>query len=238
MTSPYIYKQGAKYANILVVADHAGFALPVGAQIGVSAGDMARHIAGDIGTSEIATLLNESHQFSIFMSYYSRLWVDLNRHYEDADVIPTYSDDVEIGANHISVDERAQRLDAYHHAYHDALTQIIEGNRPDLIISLHSFTPKLASKPEINRPWDMGILYNQQEFSSKKALAHLKSINLIIGDQLPYSGKLLNASMDRHAEARNIPYFGVEIRQDHINDGKGQARFAQILAETATNIIE
>ena len=61
---------------------------------------------------------------------------------------------------------------------------------------------------------------------------------LIVGDQLPYSGKLLNATMNRHAETHDIPYVGVEIRQDLISDDVGQERFAAILAEMAQYVAE
>jgi predicted N-formylglutamate amidohydrolase len=58
----------------------------------------------------------------------------------------------------------------------------------------------------------------------------LRAAGLNVGDQLPYSGKLLNATMNRHAEGNGIPYLGVEMRQDLVSDTAGQARFAAILA--------
>ena len=51
----------------------------------------------------------------------------------------------------------------------------------------------------------------------------------MVGDQLPYSGRLLNATMNRHAEANGIPYLGIEMRQDLVTSGEGQARFARII---------
>ena len=52
---------------------------------------------------------------------------------------------------------------------------------------------------------------------------------LNVGDQQPYSGKLLNATMNRHAEAEGRPYLGIEIRQDQIADARGQAEWAERL---------
>jgi len=57
-----------------------------------------------------------------------------------------------------------------------------------------------------------------------------------VGDQQPYSGKLLNATMNRHAEADGRPYLGVEIRQDEISDAAGQARWAGRLARIANRV--
>jgi predicted N-formylglutamate amidohydrolase len=51
-----------------------------------------------------------------------------------------------------------------------------------------------------------------------------------VGDQQPYSGRLLNATMNRHAEAHGRPYLGLEIRQDLIGEEAGQARWAARLA--------
>ena len=52
-----------------------------------------------------------------------------------------------------------------------------------------------------------------------------------MGDNQPYSGKQLNATMDRHAEANGIPYCTIEIRQDQIDTAAGQARWAVMLAD-------
>jgi predicted N-formylglutamate amidohydrolase len=50
-----------------------------------------------------------------------------------------------------------------------------------------------------------------------------------VGDQEPYSGKLLNATMNRHGEANGIAYLGLEMRQDLIGDPQGVARWCAVL---------
>jgi predicted N-formylglutamate amidohydrolase len=52
----------------------------------------------------------------------------------------------------------------------------------------------------------------------------------VAGDNLPYSGKVLNATMNRHAEANDIAYLGIEVRQDLIGDEVGVARWCEKLA--------
>ena len=59
---------------------------------------------------------------------------------------------------------------------------------------------------------------------------------MIVGDQQPYSGKLLNATMNRHAEANDIPYIGIEMRQDLVGDAAGQAVFAEKLAKMCRKV--
>jgi len=107
---------------------------------------------------------------------------------------------------------------------------------PKLIVSLHSFTPSLTSRPEELRPWHCGVLYNEDERGARLAIPLLEAEGLIIGDQQPYSGKLLNATMNRHAEAHGRAYFGIEIRQDLIGHDAGQAEWAERLARVANGV--
>lgn len=54
-----------------------------------------------------------------------------------------------------------------------------------------------------------------------------------MGENEPYSGKELNATMNRHAEAHGRPYIAVEVRQDQIANKAQQARWAALLADIA-----
>jgi predicted N-formylglutamate amidohydrolase len=98
-----------------------------------------------------------------------------------------------------------------------------------MLISLHSFTPRLATS-DAPRPWQVGILYNQDERAARIALPLLGEAGIIAGDNYPYSGKLLNATMNRHGEANRIAYLGIEMRQDLIADAAGVAAWAARLA--------
>lgn len=120
--------------------------------------------------------------------------------------------------------------------YHDHIATTIVSHRPALILSLHSFTPSLASDPDQARPWQVGVLYNEDQRLAAPAIAALEGEGLIVGDQLPYSGKLLNATMNRHAEANAIPYIGIEMRQDLLRDEAGQALFAARLARMCNKL--
>ena len=42
--------------------------------------------------------------------------------------------------------------------------------------------------------------------------------------------------MNRHAEARGLPYLGIEVRQDQIDTERGQARWAALIAEVAGRV--
>ncbi|HEX7741689.1 MAG TPA: N-formylglutamate amidohydrolase, partial [Sphingobium sp.] len=75
----------------------------------------------------------------------------------------------------------------------------------------------------------IGVLYNGDDRAARIAIPLLEQAGLAVGDQMPYSGKLLNATMNRHAEANGIPYLGIEMRQDLVCGAAGQGRFAGIL---------
>lgn len=226
-----------EFSRILIIGDHASNKVPAHIELGLPANALEEHIAWDIGVAAVAELLTEQPSFAAFLGNHSRLVVDLNRYEDEEAVIPLHSDGIEISGNHLGPTERVQRLDTYYRPYHARLTQILKDYRPALILSLHSFTPELKSAV-VDRPWEISVLYNEQERPSKIAIPYLESLGLNVGDQLPYSGKLLNATMNRHAEANDIPYVGIEMRQDLVADPDGQKRFAKILADMCHFISE
>jgi predicted N-formylglutamate amidohydrolase len=224
--------------GILVVCDHASNHVPPEIDLGIDAALLQQHIAYDIGVAGVARYLVDLAGHAAFLAANSRLVADLNRYPEDASAIPVSSDGRDIPGNHLDQKGRAERLDRYFHPYHQRLEQLLREAPPSLILSVHSFTPRLETDPLAERPWEIGVLYNDYEAAANLAIAHLEGEGLIVGDQLPYSGKVLNATMNRHAEANEIPYVGVEIRQDLIADASGQERFAAILDEMAQNVTE
>ena len=133
-------------------------------------------------------------------------------------------------------DAREARIERFFRPYHAALAALLDGVRPALIVSLHSFTPSLKSRPEEQRPWEVGVLYNRDERAARLAIPLLEAEGLIVGDQQPYSGRLLNATMDRHAEARGLPYVGIEVRQDLIALPESHAPWAERLARIANEV--
>lgn len=227
-----------KNGGILAVCDHASNFVPDDIDLGIDSALLKQHIAWDIGVAGVAGYLVQLSDCAAFLATHSRLVVDLNRHSDDASAIPVKSDGIEIIGNALGSAQRQTRLDQYFQPYHNRLEQLLHSSPPALILSIHSFTPRLETDPNGERPWELGILYNEYDAASLIAIDYLEGEGLIVGDQLPYSGKQLNATMNRHAEANEIPYVGVEIRQDLISDVAGQERFAAILAEMAQYIVE
>lgn len=218
--------------GILLIADHAANNVPADIDLGIDAALLDNHIAVDIGVTPVAERLVAAGAVDCaILGGVSRLVIDLNREVEHHGLIPAHSDGFVIAGNtDLPNDQRAARIARFFDPYHARIDAVIAAAPPAMILSLHSFTPRLASRDEA-RPWDIGILYNEDERLAASAIALLAADGWQVGDQLPYSGKLLNATMNRHAEARGIPYIGVEMRQDHSGTDAGQARMADSLAK-------
>lgn len=219
--------------GVLLIADHAANCVPADIDLGVDPALLDQHIAIDIGVAQVAALLVDAGAVdAAVLGGVSRLVIDLNREPDHPGLIPDQSDGHRIPGNvGLTAAARSERLARFHQPYHAQLDAVIEAARPAMILSLHSFTPQLASQPASERPWDIGILYNQDERLAANAIDLLTAEGWRVGDQLPYSGKLLNATMNRHAEARSIPYVGVEMRQDRCSEPAGQALMAGSLAK-------
>lgn len=226
MTAPY-HILGDPLSPILIVADHASNHVPDGIDLGLPPDVMSEHVALDIGVAEVAAFLVEKGGICAILGGVSRLVIDYNREPDAAGLVPVHSDGHHIEGN--TVADVADRLLRFYDPYHAEVARLAAQPHRPFILSLHSFTPSLRSRPEEARPWEIGILYKDDDRAARIAIPMLEAAGLVVGEQEPYSGKLLNASMNRHAEAHGRPYLGVEMRQDLVKDTAGQTRFSDIL---------
>ncbi len=214
-----------RFGGILVVADHASNRVPDDIDLGIDPALMNEHIAIDIGVAGIAKRMAEREGTAALLGNVSRLVCDTNRTEQDPASIPEASDGHEIPGN-IGID-REERLARFHRPFHTKLTELLESDPPSLTLILHSYTPELASAPGETRPWHCGVLYDNDDRGAMAAIPLLEADGLIVGDQLPYSGKIYNAAIERHVESEGRPYLYIEIRQDLIEDAAGQAEWAE-----------
>ena len=243
LKSPPFHILGSpRFGGILVVSDHASNHVPEDIDLGIDPALLAQHIAIDIGVSGVAERLAEHPGWAAFLGGVSRLVCDFNRSEHVPGIIPIASDGHAIPGNALSHEAREARLDRFYRPYHTALAELLEQTPVSLILSLHSFTPCLASHPHEARPWQVGVLYNTYDRAARIAIPLLEAEGLVVGDQQPYSGRHLNETMDRHAEADGRPYLAIEIRQDQIADTAGQVlwavRLARICGRVALAIAE
>ena len=220
--------------RIVCVADHASNFVPADVPLGIPAELLDTHIAVDLGVEGVADRLARRHAIPAHIATVSRLVCDLHRREEEEAVVPFSSDGHTIPGNIGADIERRTAL--YHRPYHEAFAQMVAEAQPSLILAIHSFTPVMGSTGE-QRPWDVGLLYNQDDSAARIAIDAFGAMGFTVGDNEPYSGKQLNATMDRHAEANGIPYLTIEVRQDLVARKSHQAVWADRIAQVAQEVL-
>lgn len=229
----------------LLVCDHASNAVPGdvnGGDLGLSAADMNRHIAFDVGAAGVTRRLAVEMNAPAVLGRFSRLVIDPNRGPDDPTLIMKLYDGSIIPANRYADSaEIARRRAAYYDPYHAAITGQIErmqanGTTPQLI-SVHSYTPQLRGKAP--RPWHVGILWDQDGRLARPLIERLSAEpDLVVGDNQPYSGQLRGDSMYRHGTQRGLPHVLIEIRNDLIAEPRDQAAWAARLAPIFQDLLQ
>lgn len=220
-------------ARVVCVADHASNHVPDDIPLGVAPSLLNDHIAIDIGVEGVVQRLARRHGMPAHLATVSRLVIDLHREEDHPGVVPSESDGHLVPGN-IGADVEG-RLNRFYRPYHAGLGDWLDRRNPELILSIHSFTPKLATSDEA-RPWEVALLYNQDDRAARHAIRFFSELGLNVGDNEPYSGRELNATMNRHAEAHGRAYCAIEIRQDLVATRAEQARWASMIADVAGRV--
>lgn len=220
--------------GILLICDHASNAVPHGVELGIAPALLDKHIAIDIGAAPLTQALAARLEAPAILATVSRLVIDLHRQPDHPSLIPATSDGHAIPGN-VAAD-RVDRIARFHAPYHRTLAALIREHRPTLLASIHSFTPALESGGSAARPWQAGILSNRDRRAADRAVAMLRAAGIETGDNEPYSGRILNATLNRHGEANGVPSLAIEIRNDMIRDADGVGRWADILAPMLVEI--
>lgn len=216
-----------KQQDVLLLCDHASNTVPADVNLGIAPELLNLHIAIDIGAGPLTHSLATRLDCPAILATVSRLVIDLHREPDHVSLIPHRSDGHLIPGN--DTVDRAARIARFHAPYHRLLARRIRAQRPRLILSIHSFTPCLEHGGT-DRPWQVGVLYNRDARAARPAIEFFRGEGFVTGDNEPYSGRLLNATLNRHAEANGIPSVAIEIRNDLIRDPAGVERWSRTLA--------
>lgn len=220
--------------DFLIVCDHASNALPPGyGSLGLPEAEFARHIAWDIGAAGVALGLSKALSCPAVLGRYSRLLIDLNRGEDDPTLVMKLSDGAIIPGNRdVDPDHDAAefeyRIRAFHAPYHAAIASALRRARDSravpVIVSVHSFTPRWR---HFIRPWETGLLWDRDDRLVGPLMEGLEQEGFTVGDNEPYTGRLLNDCMYRHGTANGLPHVLIEIRQDLIETEEGQREWAE-----------
>jgi len=230
-------------SGFIVLCDHASnFIPPEYRNLGLPEGELARHIAWDIGAEGVARALAARLGAPAVISRFSRLLIDPNRGLDDPTLLMRLSDGAVVPGNARADEaEKRRRMERFWLPYDTAITGTIEAFRRHgvnpALISVHSFTPVWRG---VKRPWHAALLYDPRDPDfSVHLMNHLRrDPALTVGDNEPYRGGLSGDTMDRQGFARGLPHALVELRQDLIFHEKGQAEWAARIAAAARAALE
>lgn len=230
---PYLFHGQERRSDLLILCDHASNLVPKAVNngsLGLPGKDMDRHIAYDIGAKGVSAYLADMLDAPVIFSNFSRLVVDPNRGEDDPTLIMQLYDGSLIPANRMINEPSTQkRLNAYYRPYHDAIGTHISGREKPVLISIHSFAPKLNGSKI--RPWHVGVLHGDDQRLSGPVLEGLRALsNIVVGDNQPYSGHLPGDTMDRHGIKHGHLHILIELRNDLITNAEQQKNWANRLA--------
>lgn len=232
--------QGNPDTGLLILCDHATNLLPSRyGTLGLAVSDLERHIAYDIGALAVALDLGGRLNSTVISSRFSRLLIDPNRGEDDPTLIMQLSDGAIVPGN-IGIDETEQtrRIADFYRPYHCAIASELDamlgrGLIPS-VLSIHSFTEAWRG---VLRPWHAAILWDKDPRLARPLIEKLRArTGRDIGDNEPYSGRLRNDTLYRHATCRGLPNALIEIRQDLIGNKDGQQAWGSLLAECLSAI--
>ena len=221
--------------GLVILCDHASNHLPADyGTLGLDPAQLKRHIAYDIGAEGVARGLARQLGAPAILSRFSRLLIDPNRGDDDPTLVMRLSDGAVVPGNrHVDAAERQRRLDRYWRPYHQAISSVIDQceatGAPPAILSVHSFTESWKGVP---RPWHVGILWEGDRRLAVPLLEAFRAQHaLIVGENEPYPGSYEGDCCWQHGATRGLPWAVIEIRQDLIRDGDGQAQWAGRVAD-------
>ncbi len=232
--APFRQIDGDWGKGLILLCDHAENRIPPGyGTLGLSAGDLGRHIAYDIGAGAVTEALAARLGVPALITRFSRLLIDPNRGIDDPTLVMQISDGIMVPGN-IGLDraELEARIRRYYAPYHEAIDRAIDNaiaaGKPPALIAIHSFTQAWKSVP---RPWHVAVLWDRDPRLAQPLLEELRHLpGVVIGDNVPYSGQLKGDTLYRHGTERGLAHALIELRQDLVLSEEGQRDWARHLA--------
>ncbi|MEP4379849.1 MAG: N-formylglutamate amidohydrolase [Alphaproteobacteria bacterium] len=231
--------------RVLLVCDHASHAVPRALDgLGLDEIELLRHIGWDIGAANVTRHLAAALDAPAVLGGYSRLVIDCNRELDHPGLLLAESDGTPVPANaNLTAAERDARIAEIHTPFHAAIEREIArlraANGPDtnpVILSIHSFTPIMD---DIERPWQIGILWNRDARIPEPLIARLRrESDLNVGDNEPYSARFgYGYTLERHGDGLGLANALVEIRQELIDTPRGVTQWSDRLLAALHDVL-
>lgn len=240
--SPAILHNEEGASPIVLVCEHASNVIPSAlGKLGLTAEDLQRHIAWDIGAEATARTISQMLDAPLVLQRYSRLVYDCNRPPEAESAMPELSEVFEIPGNrNLHPEAKLARTREIYRPFHRAIEDLLDQRAArgllTILVSVHSFTPVYKGKP---RDFDVGFLFDRDNWLANFMFKAFPPDRARLNE--PYGPKdgvmhLLNL----HAAPRGLKHVMIEIRNDEITNQTGQNTWAHRLTvplAQAANII-
>jgi predicted N-formylglutamate amidohydrolase len=207
--------------GLVLSCEHASWQLPPDVDLGVDQDTRQSQAGWDHGAFEIAEQLSEILGLAVHAGAFTRMFVDLNRPADHADVIPSNSYGAPVPGNaRLSPGERAARIATFHAPYWDAVRRDVAARLRDrdgvVHFSSHSFDPTLDPR---NRTYDIGVLYDPSHAFeaelSERLMFQLRAAGLDVRANQPYSGLGPAICTTLREEFAGQRYAGIELETSH-----------------------
>jgi predicted N-formylglutamate amidohydrolase len=207
--------------GIVLTCEHASWTLPPGLDLGVEAPLLRSQAGWDHGAYDIAARLGEGLGLPVHTGAFTRLFVDLNRAADHADVVPLVCYGLAVPGNRtLSADERARRIADFHEPYWHQVRRDVRARLTDragcLHLSSHSFSPELDPA---RRTFDCGVLYDPthafEAALAERLMFGLAAAGLSVRANQPYGGTGPALCTSLREELRGERYAGIELETSH-----------------------
>jgi predicted N-formylglutamate amidohydrolase len=201
--------------------EHASWTLPPGLDLGVPLDVLQSQSGWDHGAFDIASRLSEALGLPVHAGAFTRMFVDLNRPADHADVIPGVCYGASVPGNaHLSPGDRQARIAQFHAPYWQAVRRDVQARLIDsggvLHLSSHSFAPELDPT---QRTYDVGVLYDPSHAYeaelAEKLMFQLRSAGIDVRANQPYSGVGPAICTSLREELVGQHYAGIELETSH-----------------------
>lgn len=207
---------------LVITCEHASAVIP--APLRATPADqpwLTTHWALDIGAAAVVRELVRLSGSVGLLARVSRLVCDLNRPLDHPNWILRQLEGHTLSFNRaLDEDERERRRLTYFAPFHQALDDLLaqrltRGPLP-LLLTIHSFTPKLGDEV---RTMELGVLFDEpHEREAKELVSLLESEGFVTALNEPYTGfdGVSIYAVWRHGSAHGVLYMEIEVRQDLI----------------------
>ena len=223
-------------SQVVLVCEHASRYIPaVLNSLGLDDAALRSHIAWDIGAEAVSRRLSRLLDAPLVLQRYSRLVHDCNRPPQSPDAIPEISEVTVVPGNRCLSDaERSARVEQIYKPFHDMVGAVLERRRASgpapVLVTIHSFTSLYKG---IERPFELGVLHDTGDALANAMLAAAAvRRDFETRRNQPYGPQDgVTHTLNLHANAKGLANVMLEIRNDLVAHGEGQATWADRLFE-------